>query len=137
MPPPGSTSTTDSPRVADEVNLAGDGTLSVIWPADAAAAAEAGRSIGGSVAVLGAGAGALQPGCAWSSPLGCAAANSWSGSCSSGAGEPAQITGVTLLQAVPSVIFGVLLGIGVAALLVALGASGRGRRRDRRRPPPR
>ena len=38
----------------------------------------------------------------------------------------AQITGVTLLQAIPSVILGVLVGTGVAALVVALRASGSG-----------
>ena len=39
-------------------------------------------------------------------------------------GSSVQVTGVTLLQAVPSVILGVLVGTGVAAFLVALRAPG-------------
>ena len=114
--------------LSDDVNLAGDGPLSVTWPADAVAAAET-RAIASAdrFAVLGAGAGALQLGlclvvAAWlrrrQQLVGVLLARR--------GGSSAQIIGVTLLQAVPSVILGVLVGTGVAALFVGLRASGSG-----------
>ena len=115
-------------ELVDEVSLAGDGTLSVSWPADAVAAAEARAAASADrFAVLGAGAGALQLGL-------CLVVAAWLRRRQQlvgvllvrRGGSSAQITGVTLLQAISSVILGVLLGIVVAALLVALRASGSG-----------
>ena len=84
-PPPASTSTTglfarsrtrSTWRVTDRCRyLAAD----AVAAAEARAAASADR-----FAVLGAGAERSSSGCAWSWPLGCAGASSWSGSCSSG-----------------------------------------------------
>ena len=114
--------------LSDEVNLAGDGPLSITWPADAVAAAEARAAASADrFAVLGAGAGALQLGL-------CLVVAAWLRRRQQLVGvllvrrgaSSAQITGVTLLQAVPSVILGVLVGTGVAAMLVALRASGAG-----------
>lgn len=112
--------------LADEVNLAGDGTLSVTWPADAVAAAEARAAASADrLAVLGAGAGALQLGL-------CLVVAAWLRRRQQlvgvllvrRGGSWAQITGVALLQAVREVVLGVGVGTGVAALLVALRASG-------------
>lgn len=114
--------------LADEVNLAGDGTLSVSWPADAVTAAEArARASADRFAVLGAGAGALQLGL-------CLVVAAWLRRRQQlvgvllvrRGGSSAQITGVTLLQAIPSVLLGVGVGTGAAALLVALRATGSG-----------
>jgi hypothetical protein len=114
--------------LSDEVSLAGDGPLSLTWPADAVAAAEARAAASADrFAVLGAGAGALQLGlclvvAAWlrrrQQLVGVLLARRGASS--------TQLTGVTLLQAVPAVILGVLVGTGVAALVVALRASGSG-----------
>ena len=114
--------------LADEVDLAGDGPLSLTWPAEAVAAAETRAAASADrFAVLGAGAGALQLGlclvvAAWlrrrQQLIGVLLARR-------GASSP-QITGVTVLQAIPAVILGVLVGTGVAALVVALRASGSG-----------
>src|SRR4029450_8138565 len=91
-------------------------------PAEARAAASADR-----FAVLGAGAGALQLGlclvvAAWlrrrQQLVGVLLARRGASS--------TQLTGVTLLQAVPAVILGVLVVTGVAALVVALRASASG-----------
>jgi hypothetical protein len=116
--------------LSDEVNLAGDGPLSISWPADAVAAAEARAAASADrFAVLGAGAGALQLGlclvvAAWlrrrQQLVGVLLARR--------GGSPALITSIMLLQAVPSVILGVLIGTGVAALVVALHASESGTR---------
>ncbi len=112
--------------LADDVNLAGDGPLSVIWPADAVAAAEARAAASADrFAVLGAGAGALQLGL-------CLVVAAWLRRRQQLVGvllvrrgaSSAQITAVTLLQAIPSVLLGVLVGTGVGALMVALRASG-------------
>ena len=114
--------------LSDEVNLAGEGPLSVTWPADAVAAAEARAAASADrFAVLGAGAGALQLGL-------CLVVAAWQRRRQQLVGvllarrgaSSIQITGVTLLQAVPAVILGVLIGTGVAALVVALRASGSG-----------
>ena len=78
-------------------------------------------------AVLGAGAGALQLGL-------CLVVAAWQRRRQQLVGvllarrgaSSIQITGVTLLQAVPAVILGVLVGTGVAALVVALRASSSG-----------
>ena len=111
--------------LSDEVNLAGDGPLSVSWPADAVAAAEARAAASADrFAVLGAGAGALQLGL-------CLVVAAWLRRRQQlvglllvrRGGSSAQIAGVTLLQAIPSVILGVLVGTGVAAVMVALRAS--------------
>jgi hypothetical protein len=114
--------------ISDEVNLAVDGPLSVSWPAAAVAAAEA-RAVASAdrFAVLGAGAGALQLGlclvvAAWlrrrQQLVGVLLARR--------GGSSAQITAVTLLQAVPAVVLGVLVGAGVAAFVVALRGSSAG-----------
>jgi hypothetical protein len=114
--------------LADEVNLAGDGPLSLSWPADAVAAAEARAAASADrFAVLGAGAGALQLGL-------CLVVAAWLRRRQQLVGvllgrrgaSSTQVTWVTLLQAVPAVIVGVLAGTGVAALVVALRASGSG-----------
>jgi hypothetical protein len=116
--------------LSDEVNLAGDGPLSLTWPADAVAAAEARAAASADrFAVLGAGAGALQLGlclvvAAWlrrrQQLVGVLLARRGASS--------TQITGVMLLQAISSVILGVLIGTGVAALLVAVRAPESGTR---------
>ncbi len=114
--------------MSDEVNLAGDGPLSLTWPADAVAAAEARAAASADrFAVLGAGAGALQLGL-------CLVVAAWLRRRQQlvgvlllrRGGSSVQVTGVTLLQAAPSVVLGVLVGTGVAALLVALRAPGSG-----------
>ena len=114
--------------LSDEVNLAGDGPLSVIWPAQAVAAASARAAASADrFTVLGAGAGALQLGL-------CLVIAAWLRRRQKLVGvllvrrgaSSAQITAVTLLQAVPAVVLGVLVGTGVAAVVVALRAADSG-----------
>ena len=114
--------------LSHEVNLAGDGPLSVSWPADAVAAAEARAAASADrFVVLGAGAGALQLGL-------CLVVAAWLRRRQQlvgvllvrRGGSSGQITGVSLLQAIGSVLVGVLAGTGVAAVVVALRVSGTG-----------
>ncbi len=109
-----------------QVNLAGDGPLSITWPAEAVAAAEARAAASADrFAVLGAGAGALQLGF-------CLVVAAWVRRRQQlvglllirRGGSAAQVTGVTLLQAIPSVLLGLAIGTGVAALMVALRGAG-------------
>ncbi len=111
--------------LSDEVNLAGDGPLSVLWPAEAVAAASARAAASADrFTVLGAGAGALQLGL-------CLVVAAWlrrrhrlvGALLVRRGGSSAQITAVTLLQAVPTVVLGVVVGTGVAAVVVALRAA--------------
>ena len=112
--------------LSDEAGLAGDGPLSVVWPAQAVAAGEARAAASADrFSVLGAGAGALQLGL-------CLVVAAWLRRRQQLVGvlllrrgaSAAQTTGVTLSQAVPSVLLGVLVGTSVAAVVVALRATG-------------
>jgi hypothetical protein len=111
--------------LSDEVNLAGDGPLAVSWPAEAVAAAEARAAASADrFAVLGAAAGALQLGL-------CLVVAAWLRRRQQmvgvllvrRGGSSAQIVGMTLLQAVGSVLLGVGVGAGLGALVVGLRAS--------------
>jgi hypothetical protein len=114
--------------LAEGVNLAGEGPLSLFWPEEAVAAAEARASASADrFAVLGAGAGVLQLGL-------CLVVAAWlrrrqqlvGALLVRRGGSSAQLTGMMLLQALPSVLLGVLVGTIVAASVVAVRASSTG-----------
>lgn len=110
------------------IDLAGDGPLSVAWPADVVAAAEARATASADrFSVLGAGAGALQLGL-------CLVIAAWLRRRQQLVGvllvrrgaSVGQVTASTLLQAIPAVLLGVLVGTSAAALVVAVRAAGFG-----------
>jgi hypothetical protein len=111
-------------RIADQVNLAGGGPLSVNWPSEAVATA-AGRAAASAnrFTVLGAGAGALQLGFCLVLAAGMRRRQQLVGLLlSRRGGSSAQVLLTAVLQAVVAVVVGLLLGTVAAAGLVAARA---------------